>query len=88
MKTFNKPRRIAKQDIANVAAAGVERALQVRDLTEQEVSDVSGGALALSKEIIAGGIRASYLNDLSSKMKTTLPDMDSGMLTQDFTAMG
>ncbi|HAG92494.1 MAG: hypothetical protein CMK83_10045 [Pseudomonadales bacterium] len=88
MKTFKKPQRISKLELADVTAAGVERALQVRELSEQEVSEVSGGALALPKEIIAGGIRAAYLDSLASKMSTALTGMDSGMLTQDFTTLG
>lgn len=88
MKTFRKPQRISQLELADVTAAGVERALQVRELSEQEVSEVSGGALALSKEIIAGGIRAAYLDSLASKMSTALTGMDSGMLTQDFTTLG
>lgn len=90
MKTFNKPQRISHQEIANVAANGVQRALQarqasVRELTEQEIEDVSGGA-ALSLKltpIIAGGI----IQDLYSG-KLGMPKLDTAGLNLNMMGMG
>lgn len=92
MKTLSsslmKPQRIGKDDIAAAAAEGVTRALAareacMRELNEQEIADVSGGALFL-KGIIAGGIRAALANQgLGFSSPTlnggvTMPGLEAG----------
>lgn len=90
MKTINKPQRISRQDLANVAASGVQRALQaratcMRELTDQEIEDVSGGATLALKygPIIAGGI----IQQLYSG-KLGLPGLETGSLDLGLNGLG
>ena len=82
MKNPIKPQRISQQDIGTVAAQGVQRALEareacMRELSDAEVAEVSGGAsLILAKAIIAGG---PILRDLLNTNLAT-PTLDAGMM--------
>ncbi len=93
-----KPQRISQDEIAAAAAEGVTRALAarelcMRDLSEQEIADVSGGALFL-KGIIAGGIRAALANQgmnfTSPALNTgfAMPGLEGGALGSTFNTMG
>ena len=82
-----KPQRINQSDIAAVAAAGVARALEaraacMRELSDSEVADVSGGAaILLSKGILAGGIRAALAAQGGLGMSTVNPaTFDAGAM--------
>lgn len=80
-----KPQRISQDDLASMAAQGVSRALAarencMRELSPQELADVSGGALALvNKGIIAGGRPADiYASSLTSQL--TVPSLNTSVL--------
>lgn len=89
-----KPQRINASEIASVAAQGVNRALAarescLRELTPQELADVSGGAtvsVLISKGILAGGRR---LNDFAATLGSgmTAPTLDAGSLATGMTGM-
>jgi len=92
IKPLFKPQRLAANDIATVAAAGVERALQaradcLRELSAQEITDVSGGATfssLASLAIIAGGRPV----DLYSTKLSPQLDPQAGALSNSLTLMG
>lgn len=89
MKTspHNKPQRITQAELAGVAAQAVGRALAarescLRELSPQELADVSGGAAGtafLAKGIIAGGRPVDmYASALATP--TTSPALNTSTL--------
>lgn len=85
--TTFKPQRINPSELADVAAQAVSRALAarescMRELSPQELADVSGGAtvsVMLSKGIIAGGRPVDlYASTLASQV--TSPALNTSTL--------
>jgi hypothetical protein len=68
-------KKLATDQIAEVAAQGVERALHARELNAAEIEEIGGGAIVLSKDLIYGGNRILAKSVVSSTVTpvTTLP---------------
>lgn len=86
--THNKPQRITQAELAGVAAQAVSRALAarescLRELSPQELAEVSGGAAAgtafLAKGIIAGG-RLDDMYAATLATQVTSPTLDTSAL--------
>ncbi len=88
-KHFRKPIRVSRTQLPELAAAGVERALSVRDeaireLSIDEMSIVSGGALSVAvlKGPIVNGGRMQVMKDAFNTINTqdgALSGFDSTM---------
>jgi hypothetical protein len=98
--THNKPQRITQAELAGVAAQAVSRALAarescLRELSPQELAEVSGGAAAgtafLAKGIIAGGrpvdMYASALTTLTTSPALNTSTLNAATLGAGMTRM-
>jgi hypothetical protein len=97
--THNKPQRITQAELAGVAAQAVSRALAarescLRELSPQELADVSGGAAGstlLAKGIIAGGrpvdMYASALTTLTTSPALNTSTLNAATLGAGMTRM-
>ncbi|MES2299767.1 MAG: hypothetical protein V4582_22200 [Pseudomonadota bacterium] len=61
-KTVNRPQRLDLADLDCAIEQAVQRVTHAHEMSAQECASVSGGALVLSRIIIAGGILATQLN--------------------------
>jgi bacteriocin-like protein len=78
--------RISHQKIPAVAAEGVERALaarseKLRELSEEELSQISGGALAIKLELINGG-RMELMKSVMNASNVANPALNPGLANQ------
>jgi hypothetical protein len=81
---FRKIARIGHQDIPAIAAEGVERAMaarseKLRELSEAELTQVSGGALSLKLELINGG-RMELMKATNMNANVLNPAFNAGNL--------